>query len=133
MTTIINKDKLRTIGEVREFPIGGWDRKERRTIEWVYPVDGQAMGEDGRYIRLYAMHSPERKVFFCSVNDEVREDRDSGMACSRSSPMESIQIAREPVARYSKKALREFFDSVMNLDETVDAILYKIANPSDLH
>jgi hypothetical protein len=98
------------------FPINQWDGKPRRSIKATWK------NGDRREVTLSVNHWSDRKQFAAIVSDASipEDDGVSGFTVRMSSPMDATQVGREPVARYSKKALTAYFEKVM-ADPTVRA------------
>lgn len=95
----------------------------RRSIEATWPIDGQPDGDDGHYLVLDATHDRERKRFNATVyTHELTE----GGSCVRRrfsyGDQSMIRVGSLNVARYSAKALSNFFDAMFASSELEDAM-----------
>jgi|694.fasta_scaffold93395_5 hypothetical protein len=109
---------------------GDYHSRERETtVEWRSPnLDCEVDGRNDRYgvmIRLTARHDTNRKHFVASLS-RVHYNYRGGFTAFLYTPSDQVTypwvtVAYRPVARYSAKALREFFtDTLTRLDLTDD-------------
>jgi hypothetical protein len=91
---------LRAPDRERRFPLGNYDRKPQRTIEFTWDLHERDNGARVT-LELSCFHYNGRYV--ASVNNELAEDGIVGCM-----PMSARRLTIEPVARYNKKQFEAF-------------------------
>lgn len=108
-------------GNLVKFKRNPWNGKEDRSIELQIPFDN----DPNRFVSITAHHMQERKEFSAYMLDHLRDG--NTVSCM---PMSSIALMRQPVARYSKKAIEAFFEEVMQI-EGIDRLVERFKqNPT---
>ena len=82
---------------------------------------------DNVVVELSAFHSKERKAFTATLN-QVTVEQHEGYSSRSFTLFAGVTVGREQVARYSDKALQEFFDRMVGYVEFERSIDGKIAD-----
>lgn len=114
------------IPEMQDAAIESFRRNMRgevpREITASWPISGQAAGQDGHYLMFEVWHDKSGRRFTALV--DTYELTDGGTIVRRVIDFgrSSVRLASRPVARYSAKALSDFFDAQFASDELREAM-----------
>lgn len=116
---------------VFEKPGRDYDGKPSRSRKVNYPLGPPTTTDKGkveqRIVQVYVGHSKGSKQFYANANIVTREvDPTSPFAVESSFPFDAVTLMRQPVARYSAKALDEFAAKVVHLFEPAVVVTPKL-------
>lgn len=94
-----------------------WSGKPKREIESLWVLNPDQEGVPQVRVTLVTHHDPDGKFFRSSVTWETKEQKDGfGVVCW-GSDHKQVLVQREPVARFSKKAIEAAHEVALDLVE----------------